>query len=173
MERNSTMKIETETRSKRNEIFIDNNFWQKSRLKSWERFAENWNKKKIHISFFSPFVFFPFPFSIFLNFPNILVRIIFTTTKKKKRKRKSKQKIFNYYINTNKVTFKKKSYYYYLARSPNRSREQQQAWEKEGLVKKKKKERKGRSEREEGLNIKIHQGSWYGFTYGSVFPVRW
>lgn len=120
--------------SKRNEIFIDNNFAKKSRLKSWKDSSKIEIKRKKST----------FPF--FLHFPNIFS--LSTASRKKEKKKKNRNRNFSTQCNTSKI--KKKRSFYYLARIPESFANAREKRKKEG---------KRRSEREEGLNIKIHQGS--------------
>lgn len=119
--------------SKRNEIFIDNNFAKKSRLKSWK------DSSKIEIKRKNPRFLF---FSIFLIFS------VCQRRRERRKKKKNRNRNFSTQCNTSKI--KKKRSFYYLARIPESFANAREKRKKEG---------KRRSEREEGLNIKIHQGS--------------
>lgn len=92
--------------SKRNEIFIDNNFAKKSRLKSWKDSSKIEIKRKKST----------FPF--FLHFPNIFS--LSTASRKKEKKKKIETEIF--LRNATRAKLKRKDPFIISLESPNRSR---------------------------------------------------
>lgn len=93
--------------SKRNEIFIDNNFAKKSRLKSWKDSSKIEIKRKKST--------FPFFLSIFL---------IFSVCQRRRERRKKKKKIETeiFLRNATRAKLKRKDPFIISLESPNRSR---------------------------------------------------